>query len=148
MKKLIYNIIINKTKDYVFNKLIDKTVYPEWSKAWGDGMIYKGEWKKGEKISFFDNSQGGTKVILEEFEPHEYIRAKHIAMVDQDNNEKELTDDMMKKWIGSLEEYFFKEESNQITKLEIVMTVDKAFQEMFDTAWPKALKYFKEVCEK
>lgn len=107
MKKLTYNIIINKSRDYVFNKLTDKSVYPEWSKAWGDGMTYKG-WKKGEKISFIDNSQGGTKVFLEEFEPHEYIRAKHIAMVDTNNNEKELEDDMMKKWIGSLEEYFLK----------------------------------------
>jgi uncharacterized protein YndB with AHSA1/START domain len=148
MKTLTYNITINKSRDYVFNTLTDKSIYPEWSKAWGDGMTYKGEWKKGGEMSFIDDSQGGTKVILEEFKPHEYIKARHIAMVDADNNEKELEDDMMKKWIGSLEEYFFKIESNEITNLEIIMTVDKAFQEMFDTTWPKALKYFKVACEK
>ncbi|WP_452223560.1 hypothetical protein [Lacinutrix chionoecetis] len=54
----------------------------------------------------------------------------------------------MKSWIGSLEEYFFKKEDDQTTKLEIVMTVDESFQDMFDTTWPKALQYFKEVCEK
>jgi uncharacterized protein YndB with AHSA1/START domain len=148
MEKLTYSITINKPQNFVFNTITDKSVYPDWAKAWGDGMTYEGEWKKGETISFFDNSQGGTKVVLEEFKPHEYIRAKHIAMVNPENIEVELKDEMMKKWIGSLEEYFFKKEEDELTTVEVVMTVDKAFQEMFDNAWPKALKYFKEVCER
>ncbi|MEM9674716.1 MAG: hypothetical protein ACFB15_04525 [Cyclobacteriaceae bacterium] len=147
MKELTYATIINKPKDFVFNKMTDKSVYPEWAKAWGDGMTYEGEWKKGAYMSYFDNSQGGTKVVFEEFKPNEYIRAKHIAMVNPDNMEVELTDQMMRKWIGSLEEYVFKKENDSATKLEIIMTVDEAFQDMFDKAWPKALEYFKEVCE-
>ena len=147
MKKLTYSTNINKSREFVFDKLTDKSVYPQWAKAWGDGMTYEGEWKKGGYMSYFDNSQGGTKVIFEDFKPNEYIRAKHIAMVNPDNVEVELTDEMMKKWIGSLEEYYFKEEGSDVTKLRIVMTVDEAFQEMFDNAWPKALHYFKEVCQ-
>lgn len=147
MKKLTYSTIINKPKDFVFERMTDKKVYPQWAKAWGDGMTYIGEWKKGGHMSFFDNSQGGTKVLFEDLLPHEYIRAKHIAMVNSDNMEVDLKDGMMKKWIGSLEEYFFIKEDDTKTKLEIVMTVDEAFQEMFDTAWPKALQYFKEACE-
>lgn len=34
------------------------------------------------------------------------------------------------------------------TMLEIIMKVDEAFQEIFNTAWPKTLEYFKEVCER
>ncbi|WP_422082119.1 SRPBCC family protein [Ulvibacterium sp.] len=147
MKKLTYSTIINKPRDFVFDKLTDKSIYPQWAKAWGDGMTYEGKWKKGGYMSYFDHSQGGTKVIFEDLKPNEYIRARHIAMVNPDNVEVELTDDMMKKWIGSLEEYYFKEEGSDITKFEIVMTVDEAFREMFDNAWPKALDYFKEVCE-
>lgn len=147
MEKLTYSIAINKPQVLVFNSIIDKSVYPDWAKAWGDGMTYEGEWKKGGNISFFDHSQGGTKVILEEFKPFDYIRAKHIAMVNPENIEVELKDDMMKKWIGSLEEYSF-EEQGELTTLKIVMTVDIAFKEMFDNAWPKALQYFKEVCER
>lgn len=147
MKKLTYSTIINRPKDFVFDRLTNKSVYPNWAKAWGDGMTYTGEWKKGGYMSFFDNSQGGTKVLFEDLRHNEYIRAKHVAMVNVDNKEVELKDDMMKKWIGSLEEYFLKKEDDTKTKLDIVMTVDEAFQEMFDTAWPKALHYFKEVCE-
>ena len=147
MKTLTYSITINKPQDFVFYKLMDKSAYPAWSKAWGEGITYEGEWKNGGYMSYFDNTQGGTKVIFEELKPCEYIRAKHIAMVDPQNIEVELKDEMMQKWIGSLEEYCFHKESDDITKLEIIMTVDETFQKMFDDTWPKALGYFKEVCE-
>ncbi len=147
MKILTYSIEINKSQDFVFNKIMDKTVYPDWAKAWGEGMAYEGEWKEGGHISFFDQSQGGSKVIIEELKPNEYVRAKHIAMVNPQNVEVELKDEMMIKWIGSTEEYYFKKRSSDVTTLEIVMTVNEVFQEMLDGTWPKALQYFKEVCE-
>ena len=146
MKKLTYSIKINKPKDYVFSKIKDKSVYPDWAKAWGEGMSYEGEWKEGEYISFFDQTQGGTKVIIEEIVPNETIKAKHIAMVNPQNIEVELTDDMMRKWIGSQEIYNFKGESDTETILEVVMITDEAFEEMMG-AWPKALQLFKEICE-
>lgn len=148
MKTLTYSIVIDQPQDVVFATVIDKSVYPDWAKAWGEGMTWEGEWKQGGHVAFFDQSQGGTKVVLEEFKPSEYIKAKHIAMVNPQNVEIELTDEMMKKWIGSLEEYKFHKQGDNQTKLEIVMTLDEVFQEMFDGAWPKALQYLKEVCER
>lgn len=148
MKTLRYSIKINRPQEFVFNKIRDKSVYADWAKAWGEGMTYEGVWEVGENISFFDTTQGGTKVIIEEFRPNEYIRARHIAMVNPENVEVELQDEMMKKWIGSLEEYHFTKEGDEQTLVEVNMTVDEAFQEMFDGTWPKALGFFKEVCEK
>ena len=52
MKSLTYSTTINKSKDFVFDKLTDKSVYPQWAKAWGDGMTYEGEWKKGEYMRY------------------------------------------------------------------------------------------------
>ena len=146
MKKLTYSIKINKPQDFVFNKITDKSVYPDWAKAWGEGMTYEGEWKEGEYISFFDQTQGGTKVIIEELVPNELIKAKHIAMVNPQNIEVELTDDMMRKWVGSQEIYYFKRESDTETILEVVMITDEAFEKMME-AWSKALQFFKEICE-
>ena len=146
MKKLTYSIKINKPQDFVFNKITDKSVYPDWAKAWGEGMTYEGEWKEGEYISFFDQTQGGTKVIIEELVPNELIKAKHIAMVNPLNIEVELTDDMMRKWVGSQEIYYFKRESDTETILEVVMITDEAFEKMME-AWSKALQFFKEICE-
>lgn len=146
MKKLTYSIKINQPQDFVFDKITDKSVYPDWAKAWGEGMTYEGEWKEGEHISFFDQTQGGTKVIVKEIVPNESIIMKHVAMVNPQNIETELTDDMMRKWIGSQENYYFKKESDTETTLEVVMIADEVFEKMME-AWSKALQLFKEICE-
>ncbi len=148
MKTLKYSIQINKPQELVFNKIIDKSVYADWAKAWGEGMTHEGEWKEGEHIAFFDNSRGGTKIIVKEFKPFEAIRAEHVAMVNPQAVEVELADDMMKKWIGSLEEYYFHKNGDDQTTLEVVVQTDEAFKEMMDGTWPKALELFKGICEK
>jgi hypothetical protein len=55
-------------------------------------------------------------------------------MVDSQNVEMELTDEVMKKWIGSREDYYLKKDGEAKTTLEVVMEVDQVFQEMFDQA--------------
>jgi hypothetical protein len=146
MKELKYSIKINKPVNVVFEKITDKSVYPSWAKAWGEGMTYEGEWKEGQHISFFDKTQGGTKVIVEHVVPNESIRMKHVAMVNPQNIEMELTGDMMRKWIGSREDYYFKIEGDNETTLEVVMIADEVFETMMN-AWSEALKLFKNICE-
>lgn len=146
MKTYTYSIKINKPQEHVFETMTDKSQYSKWAKAWGEGVTYEGEWKEGEYISFFDQTQGGTKIIIEELKPNEYIKTKHVAMVSPENVEVELTDDIMRKWIGSREDYYFKKESDNETLLEVVMVADEAFEEMMEV-WPKALLHLKEICE-
>jgi hypothetical protein len=146
MKNLSYSIKIQKPANFVFEKMTNKSVYPAWAKAWGEGMTYEGEWKEGQHISFFDKTQGGTKVLVEQVVPNETIRMKHVAMVNPQNIEVELTDEMMRKWIGSREDYYFKREGDDVTTLEVVMQADEAFEEMMN-AWSQALQLLKEICE-
>lgn len=148
MKTLTYSIKINKSTDVVFNKIMDKSVYPDWAKSWGEGMTYEGKWKQGGNISFFDHSQGGTKVVIQEIKQNEYIKMTHIAMVNARNIEVTVPDETMRKWIGSQENYYFRKKNESETDLEIEMVTDETFQKMFDDAWPKALQFFKEVCER
>ena len=146
MKKLSYSIKIKKPVNFVFEKMTDKSVYAAWAKAWGEGMTYEGEWKEGQHISFFDKTQGGTKVLVEQVVPNETIRMKHVAMVNPQNIEVALTDEMMRKWIGSREDYYFKKEGEDVTTLEVVMLADEAFEEIMN-AWSQALQLFKDICE-
>lgn len=69
-----------------------------------------------------------------------------VAMVNPQNIEVALTDEMMQKWIGSREDYYFMRESDDVTTLEIVMPADEAFEEMMN-AWSQALLLFKDLCE-
>ena len=147
MKTLTFTITIDKPQDFIFNKMIDKSSYSSWTSIWGKDLTFEGNWNKGEHISFMDNVQGGTKVIVEDIHPHEFIKLKHTAMVDLNNQELELSDENMRKWIGSLEQYYFKKINDNQTQLEIILVVDPTFQEMFDTTWPTALKSLKQLCE-
>ncbi len=146
MKTLNYSITINKPIGFVFNKLIDRESYPEWGKAWGEGASFTGEWEAGEYVSFFNSDEGGTKVKVEVFKPNELIRTKHVAMVNQKNVERKITDEMMSRWIGSREDYYFKKMSDNLTFVEVVMIVDEEFEGMMYT-WNQSLKNFKKVCE-
>ena len=146
MKTLTYSIAINRSPAFVFSKVTDKSVYPGWAKAWGEGMTYLGDWTEGTHISFVDKSQGGTKALIEEIVSGESIKMKHVAMVGPDNIELEPSDDMMRKWIGSRENYFFKASTDGGTLLDVEVVTDEAFEEMMQ-AWTPALQFLKEICE-
>lgn len=66
MKTLTYSITINKPQEFVYQKIMDKSLYADWAKAWGEGMTWTGEWKESANISFHDQMQGGTKVVVEQ----------------------------------------------------------------------------------
>lgn len=125
--------------------MMDKSIYPDWGKAWGEGMSYEGEWEEGGNISFFDASGRGTKVV-EEIKPNESIKMKHIAMVENANTEVTELDEAMQKWLGSREDYFFKTLGENETELTIIMEADEEFEPMMQ-AWEQALVYFKDLCE-
>lgn len=146
MIKLNYSIEINAKKEQVWKTMLASDTYKEWVKAFSSDSKFIGECKQGETILFFDPKLGGTKAILEIFNPFNEILARHYSMVDKDrkeNNENE----MAKKWVDSTERYGFIQTGND-TKLEIEITTDETFTKMFDAGWPKALEIIKSLCEK
>lgn len=147
MKELKYTIQINKPQKFVFEKIMDKSVYTQWAQPWGPDMVFDGDYEVGGNVVFHDK-QGGTKVVIDEIDHPNAIKMTHIAMVDSEGKEIEPADDNMRKWIGSKETYYFKKDGEDQTTFEVVMNVDEAFQEMSDGAWPNALELFKEICEK
>ena len=146
MIKLNYSIEINAKKEHVWKTMLAPETYQQWVKAFSANSKFIGEWKQGETILFFDPDLGGSKAVLEIFNPYDEILAKHFSMVDKDQNENN-EDEMSKKWIGTTERYSFIETGDK-TKLKIEMTVDETFTKMFDTSWPKALEIIKSLCEK
>ncbi len=146
MINLNYSIEIDAKKEHVWKIMIGKDTYQKWTKAFSSGSTFVGEWKQGETILFFDPNLGGTKAVLEIFNPYDEILAKHVSMVDKDMNENN-EDEVSKKWIGSTERYRFTQ-SGKKTKLDIEITTDETFTEMFNTGWPKALENIKSLCEK
>lgn len=145
MLELNYSIEINAKKEHIWKTMLEPETYQKWAKAFSSDSKFIGEWKKGETILFFDPNLGGTKAILEIFNPYDEILAKHVSMVDKDMNENNK-DEMAKKWIGSTERYCFTVSGDK-TRLEIEITTDETFTEMFNKGWPKALEIIKSLCK-
>jgi hypothetical protein len=69
MKTLKYSIQINKPQEFVFDKMMDKSIYNDWAKAFSPGSTFSAEdgWKQGAEIIFYDpENKGGTKVVNSE----------------------------------------------------------------------------------
>lgn len=88
---------------------------------------------------------GGSKAIIEIFNPLKQILAKHIATVDK-NIVEDTSSEMSKKRIGTFENYLFEPNSNGTT-LKIEMSSHPDFMPMFDKCWPEALSIIKSLCE-
>lgn len=85
-------------------------------------------------------------MVVDELVVPEHIKMTHVAMVEAGNKEVAELDEVMKKWIGSKEEYYFSSTEDGATTFDVRIETDEAFEEMMN-AWPKALQYFKEICE-
>jgi hypothetical protein len=125
--------------------MLEPKKYEQWVKAFSENSQFKGSWEEGAIVYFIDPGMGGTKAILEKFDPYNCILAKHIAMVAKDGSE-DTESETAKQWIGTIEKYIFTEESGK-TILTVEMTTDVAFKGMFETCWPKALENIKLLVE-
>ncbi|BDX06905.1 hypothetical protein [Planctobacterium marinum] len=146
MKTLNYATIIEQPPAIVFAVMTDKALYPEWAKAWGEGMTYTGEWQLGAHLSFLDEQRGGTKVVIEEFVQDKVIKCRHIAMVSPDNIEIQVMDNTMQKWVDTQENYYFYDHGQNATQLEVEMVTDEMFEGMMAN-WTIALQLLKVLCE-
>ena len=146
MKKLNYSVEINASKEKVWKTMIEPETYKQWAKAFSPDSQYKGEWKEGEHIIFFDPNMGGTKALMEEVRPYDYILSKHVSLVNKELTSEDTESDAAKSWIGSTEAYSFKEES-EATKYSVEVNTHEGFVKMFEDSFPKALELLKGLCE-
>jgi uncharacterized protein YndB with AHSA1/START domain len=145
MSTLKYEILIEGSKEKVWNTLITHDTYVQWVKAFSPNSTFVGEWKQDAEIRFWDPNMGGTTAILKVFQPFTKIVACHINTVTKEGI-TENTGEMTEKWIGTKESYSLIEEENK-TKLTIEMTTDQAFEKMFNKCWPEALENIKNIVE-
>jgi hypothetical protein len=81
MKKLSYSIKIDADRSHVWNTMFEPGKYEQWVKAFSENSRFEGQCEGGAIVKFVDPNMGGTKAILEIFNPHKCILAKHVAMI-------------------------------------------------------------------
>jgi len=146
MKKLEFKIDIDANRKKVWDTMLNPKTYEEWVNVSWPGSHYEGNWKKGEKIKFIGDSQGGTLAEFTDLKPHEFIEANHIAVINRDGS-LDKDSEVAKGWVGTTESYAFKEKNGK-TGLTVTINTNPAWEKMFTDGWPAALKKLKEICER
>jgi hypothetical protein len=122
MKKLEYNINIASPPKKVWNIMLQPGTYKEWANASWPDSFYEGKWAEGENVRFISEDGSGTLATIESYKPHNYISAKHIAILNRGGIE-DRESDVAKGWIGITESYTFKEKDDTTDlKVEIYKT--------------------------
>ncbi len=149
MIKATYVIEINAPKAKVYQVMLEKEGYEQWTSAFGPTSSYIGNWEKGSKMYFTaigeDGKIGGMISVISENIPNEFVSICHKGMLDGDIEimEGPTVDD----WVNASENYTFTELENG-THLQINIDITDQYKDYFDETYPKALNILKQICEK
>ncbi len=145
MKTLTYHINIQAPVQQVWNTMLQPDTYKQWVAVSWPGSFYKGNWEKDARIRFISDDGSGTLAHIKEITPYKTINAEHIAVLHPGGIE-DSNSDLAKGWIGITEQYRFEQHNNE-TVLQVDITTNPAWENMFNQGWPGALQKLKELCE-
>ena len=84
MDKLHFSIVINATKEKVWNTMLNDDTYRKWTEAFAPGSYYKGNWNKGSKILFVGPGEKGEMGMvsrIKENKQYEFISIEHLGII-------------------------------------------------------------------
>lgn len=145
---LHFEILIDSPPEKVYNTMINKTGYSEWTSAFNPTSRYEGTWEKGSKILFIgdaeDGSMGGMVSRIKENIPFRFISIEHLGIVD--HGREVLCGPEVDQWAGSEENYTFTDQQGK-TLLSIDVDCVEEYRSYFMNTWPEALQRLKSICE-
>lgn len=149
MKKFKTSIFINAPKEKVWDTMLNKDTYEEWTKPFGSSR-FEGDWSEWSKMIFLgtdelENTEMGMISIIAKNIPYNYISIKHIGIIE--NGIEDTTSDKIKSWTPAFENYTFKEKDGG-TEVTVDQDIEEQYSLMFNELWPKALQKLKELVEK
>jgi len=149
MEKIHTSIIINAPKEKVWDTMLGKETYTQWTTAFHPGSYYKGELAQGEKILFIGpDEEGGEMGMVSrvaEVRPHEFIAFEHLGIVK--NGVEDTESEEARKWSPAFENYTFTEVDGS-TEVTIDQDMGSNYKTEFTKMWENALVTLKELSEK
>lgn len=149
MEKFKTSIYINAPKEKVWNTLLGKDTYQEWTKAFNPTSRFEGDWSEGSKILFFGtdengSNEGGMVSRIAKNRQYEYLSIEHLGIIE--NGIEDTTSEKAKSWAPAFENYTLTEKDGG-TELTIDQDLDEQYKQMFSEMWEKALDKLKELAE-
>jgi len=143
-----FKINIQAPVSKVYQAMLEKETYEQWTAIFNPSSTYEGSWEKGEKIAFIGLDEEGKKQgmqgIIRENDINRFVSIEYVGLLD---GNKEVTEGPMTEgWLGAFENYTF-EAQGQATALTVDLDVDDSMIDYFQKTYPKALDKLKEICE-
>lgn len=145
MKKQEFKILIDAPREKVWEVIIGKDTYPQWTAPFSEGSNVETDWKKGSRAFFHDGKGSGMVSEIAENKPNEFLSIRHLGMLQ--NGVEDLDSEEVKKWSGSLENYTLKDVDGK-TEWRVEMDTSGEWEEYMNNTWPLALQKAKELAEK
>jgi len=145
MKKQEFKILIDAPREKVWDVIIGKDTYPQWTAPFAEGSNAKTDWKKGSKAIFSSGNGDGMVSEIAENIPHEFLSIRHLGMIT--NGVEDLDSEEIKKWSGSMEDYRLSDVGGK-TEWKVEMDVAGEWEDYMNETWPLALQKAKELAEK
>ncbi|WP_207426718.1 SRPBCC domain-containing protein [Pedobacter sp. SYSU D00535] len=144
MKKQTFSILVDASRERVWEILLGESTYPVWTSVFAEGSTVETDWQEGSRAVFHDGKGQGMVSHIERNIPNEFLSIKHLGFIK--DGVEDFDSPEVKKWAGALENYTLNE-TNGKTELVIDLHVDEEHLKYFDETWPKALEKVKELSE-
>lgn len=146
MEKQSFRVLINASREKVWNILWDDSTYRKWVSAFYEGSFAETDWQEGSKVLFLSPDRNGMVSLIAAKRPPEYMSFRHLGEVR--NGVEDLTSDAVKVWAGAEENYsLFEKDGNTELLVELDMNLNDEMRNYFMDTWPKALEKLKELSE-
>jgi hypothetical protein len=147
MEKMSFNILINASKEKVWDVLWSDTGYRAWTSAFAEGSHAESDWKKGSKILFLDGKGAGMVSLIADTRPYEFMSFQHMGELK--NGVEDLETAKQQGWAGGFENYTLStlDGKTQVLVEMHSMGMSQDMLDYFNNTWPKALGKLKELAE-
>lgn len=149
MDKIHLTAFINAPRQKVWDFMLGKGTYEQWTEAFNPGSRYEGSWDEGASIRFVGpnpdgSGEGGMISRIAANRPHEFMSIEHVGII---HNGQEITEgEFAEKWIGIHENYTFVDRDGG-TELTVDMDIPESEKAYMEESWKKALVKLKELVE-
>lgn len=140
MKKLVFSIEINASREKVWDVLWSDQNYRNWTAVFIPGSYYEGELHEGNDIRFLSPGEHGLFAVVEKVIPFQSMHFTHFGLViDGISQEKTFGEDAIEQYELS--------ESQVGTKLSVTIKTEEEYITYFSNTFPRALSAIKEITE-
>ena len=144
MKTIKKSIIINASKEKVWDVLVLDELNRVWYAEFAPGSHARTDWKVGSKVIFADDKDSGIIGKIIAHDTYKLLSMEYNGVLV--NGMEDYESDEAKAMKGAQEIYRLSEE-NGVTRLDAQCDMDEGFFDMMASAWDKAMLKIKELAE-